>query len=123
VIFALPAVVVVTVNVTLPAPAGIVTDEGTRATVELLLLSDTAAPPVGAAPFKVRVPMEDVPWVTVDGFKVTEMRDAGVTVSVVVLATPRVAVSVTIGEDDTPVVVIVKVRLVEPADTVTLAGT
>jgi hypothetical protein len=120
---ALPASEVVTVNVALLAPAGTMTVEGVRATLVLLLLSDTDAPPKGAAPFKVIVPVEEEPCVTVVGFRVRALIDAGVTVSATVFATPRVAVSVADVDIETPPVVTVKVKLVEPAGTVTLEGT
>ena len=53
-----------------------------------MLVSETTAPLGGAAPFSVRVPVEGVPPVTVLGFKVSDVRPATVTVSVVVLVVP-----------------------------------
>jgi hypothetical protein len=50
----------VTVKVTVVAPAGTVTDVGTPATVELEL-KVTTAPPIGAGPLRVIVPVELVP--------------------------------------------------------------
>ena len=83
---------VVAVNVALVAPAATVTLGGTLATPVLLLDSDTAAPPAGAAPDSVTVPCELVPPVTLVGFRVTAWRLAGggsgVTVSVVVRVVP-----------------------------------
>src|SRR2546427_455306 len=58
---------VVTVNVTLVAPTGTVTLAGTVA-AELLLDSATCAPPAGAGPSSVTVPVELLPPVTVVGF-------------------------------------------------------
>src|SRR6266403_996517 len=62
---------VLTVNVVLLAPAGTVTLEGTVAT-PLLLESSTCAPPVGAAPLSVTVPVEGEPPVTLVGLSATE---------------------------------------------------
>ena len=84
---------VVTVNVALFAPAATVTLAGTRATVVLLLESTTCAPPVGAGPLRVTVPVEEFPPTKLAGFSV---RDVGVgagggtgfTVSVADLLTP-----------------------------------
>jgi len=86
---------VVTVNVTLLLPAGIVAEEGTCATLVLLLFSETSAPAGGAAPFRVKVPVEEAPPVTVLGFRVSAINAAGFTVKFVVFVTPYTAVSVT----------------------------
>jgi hypothetical protein len=74
-----------TVNVVLFAPAGIVAVDGTVAMDVLLLVSETTAPAGGAAPFSVRVAVEEAPPITVVGFKVSEVKDATLTVRVVVL--------------------------------------
>jgi hypothetical protein len=97
--------------------------DGTCAAVVLVLLRLTAAPAGGAAPLRVNVPVEDVPPVTVLGVNVSPVREATDTVRVVVLVTPKTAVSVTEVDDATPVVMMVKVALVAPAAIVTLAGT
>jgi hypothetical protein len=76
---------VATANVLLVLPADIVTDAGTVATEALLLLSVTTAPPVGAAPVKVAVPVELAPPATEVGFKLTVL-------SVLGAATVRLAV-------------------------------
>ena len=63
---------VLTVNVALLAPAATVTLAGTVAVGVLLLVRVTGAPPVGAGPLSVTVPVEDcAPPVTVVGFSVS----------------------------------------------------
>jgi len=85
---------VLTVNVALVAPATTVTLDGVLATFVLLLESVTTAPPDGAAPLSVTVPVEDcVPPTTLVGFSVSEESvgvggGAGVTVSEADLVTP-----------------------------------
>ena len=80
-------------NVALVDPAGTATLEGTLA-APLLLESATCAPPVGAGPLNVTVPVEDcTPPITLVGFSVSEESvgaggGAGVTVSEAVLVTP-----------------------------------
>jgi hypothetical protein len=64
---------VLTVNVAVVAFASTVTFEGTVAAAVLPLVSDTTAPPVGAGPFKVTVPVEGLPPVTVVGFRLTPL--------------------------------------------------
>jgi len=82
---------VLTVNVALLAPAATVTLAGTVA-VDVLLVRVTAAPPAGAGPLSVTVPVEDcAPPVTVVGFSVSveSVGEAcGATVSDAVLVTP-----------------------------------
>ena len=70
---------VLTVNVALVAPAATVTLEGTVAAPVLLLESVTCAPPDGAGPLSVTVPVEEFPPVTLVGFSESEERatDAG----------------------------------------------
>ena len=82
-----PTALVVTVNVAVVDPAKTLTLAGTCAAVVLLLVSPTVAPPVGAAPLSVTVPVDELPPVTLVGFRVTEDNDtvaAGFTVSVAV---------------------------------------
>src|SRR5258707_13953531 len=62
---------VVRVNVALLAPAATVTLEGTRATSVLLLESTTCAPPAGAGPLSVTVPVDEFPPTTLVGFSVS----------------------------------------------------
>ena len=75
---------VLTVKVALELPAGTVTLDGTLA-APLLLESVTCAPPAGAAPLSVTVPVDDcAPAVTLVGLNVSEEtvgRGGGVTVS------------------------------------------
>jgi len=94
---------VFTVKVALVAPAGTVTLEGTVA-ARLLLESRTCAPPAGAGPLSVAVPVEDcAPPTTLVGFSSTEETvgrggGGGVTVRVIVVVfvkMPDVPVMVT----------------------------
>src|SRR5258708_31589013 len=107
---------VFTVKVALVAPAGTVTLEGTLA-ARLLLESWTCAPPVGAGPLSVTVPVEDcVPPTTLVGFSCSEETvgsggGGGETVSVIVVVFVKVP--------DVPVMV----TLTLPVVAVTLAGT
>ena len=111
----------------LVAPAGTVTLPGTEATDELLLVSVTTAPPAGAEPDSVTVPVEGFPPTTLDGFTDTVLNvttGAAVTVSEAVLVIPPyTAESVTAVEPDTALVVTANVPLLAPPDTVTLDGT
>ena len=82
---------VVTVNVALLAPAATVTLAGTVAVAVLLLVRATAAPPVGAGPLSVTVPVEGDPPVTLAGLSAiaeSVAEPAGATVSEAVLLTP-----------------------------------
>ena len=77
-----------TVNVALVAPAAMVTLAETVATPGLLLESVTTAPPAGAGPFRVTVPVEGVPPFTLVGSRLTEVRVGEVTVSTADLVAP-----------------------------------
>ena len=68
---------VLTVNVALVAPAATVTLDGTVAAAVLLLESVTVAPPAGAAPLSVTVPVEEFPPVTLVGFSESDERVGG----------------------------------------------
>jgi hypothetical protein len=84
----LPTLLVVTWKVALVAPANTVTLAGTCAAAVLLLVSVTVAPPVGAAPLSVTVPVDELPPVKIVGFNETDDKDTaagGFTVSVAVL--------------------------------------
>lgn len=73
---------VVTVNVVVVLPAGTITEDCTCAAVLLLLERLTAAPPAGATPFSVTVPVELLPPVTNVGLSVTLDSIGGFTVRV-----------------------------------------
>jgi hypothetical protein len=64
---------VFTVNVALAAPAATMTLLGT-VVAEPLPDRETAAPPLGATPLSVTVPVEEEPPVTLVGLSVTEDR-------------------------------------------------
>lgn len=61
-------------NVALVAPAATVTLEGTVVTEASLLESATCAPPDGAGPLRVTVPVDEFPPVTFVGFSDSEDR-------------------------------------------------
>jgi hypothetical protein len=114
-------------NVAVVAPVGIVTLSGTYA-VRPVVQSSIDNPPLGAAAEIVTVPVEDAPPLTADGFTETEESVIfvveAVMLSVAVLVTPaKLAVMVADAVEDTDFVVIVKVAVVLPDDTVTDAGT
>jgi len=116
--------IVVTVNVAVVAFAATVTLAGTVAAAVLLLLSVTTAPPVGAGPFSVTVPLEEVPPVTDVGLKLTELGCGAFTFSVAVCVVFwDVAEIVTDALLVTGLVVTVNVAVLLFAGTVTLAGT
>src|ERR1700756_2204818 len=96
---------------------------GTCAALVLLLCNSTVAPDDGAGPFNVTVPVDVFPPTTFAGDLLNVERTGAVTVRVVVRVVPYVPEIVTEVFAATGVVVIVKLALVEPAPTVTLAGT
>ncbi len=81
---------VLTVNVALLAPAATVTVAGTVAVDVLLLERETTAPPLGAGPLSVTVPVEGDPPITLIGLSAIEesVAEPGVTVSEAVLVPP-----------------------------------
>jgi hypothetical protein len=93
----------------------------------LLLVRVTVAPPEGAAAFRVTVPVELFPPLTLVGFKVSEESvtlPAGVIVrEACAELDPRVAFMTAVVVVVTDVVVTVNEALVAPAATVTLPGT
>ena len=115
-------VLVVTVKVAVVLPAATVTLEGTVAYEVLLLLSVTVAPPLGARPLNVTVPVEFVPPLTLVGLRVKEESAGGVTVRVAEARPPPATIFAVVLEE-TGLVVTVNVDDVEPPGTVTLAGT
>jgi len=119
----LVTVVVVTVNVPEVEPAAITKEAGTVALV-LLELSVTVTPPEGAGPFRLAVPVEEVPPVTVVGDTVIPVKAGGLIVKVADLAIePWVPKIVTVVDLETPPVETVNVAVVAPPATVTVAGT
>ena len=116
--------VVDTVKVAVFVFTATVTLTGTEATDGLLLDSVTTAPPAGAGPFSVTVPVDRLPPLTELGLSATEVRLAAVTVNVAVLVVPLyVPEMVTEVLLATGIVVTVNVAVVAFAATVTLAGT
>ncbi len=91
----------------------------------LLLESATLAPPAGAGPFSVTVPVEDSrPPVTLAGLSVSEERVGDSTVTEAVrVRPPQEAKSVTWIDAGTALVLTVKVALAAPAGTIRLEGT
>ena len=79
--------VVAALKFALVAPAATVTLGGTI-TAALLLESATWAPPAGAGPLRVTVPLAGVPPATLDGLMTSDEMTAGVTVSAAVCVAP-----------------------------------
>ena len=79
---------VVTVNVAEVALGATVTLAGTCAAEVLLLERVTTAPPAGAGPLSVTIPVEVAPAGKEDGLKVTEPSTAAVTVRLVLCVAP-----------------------------------
>src|SRR5215471_4553189 len=110
-------------KVALVAPAGTVTEAGTAAMAVLALVSDTTAPPAGAAVRSVTVPVLGAPPTSTDGFKVIVDRAGFTTREAVTDAPLYIAVIVTIVPALTVAVDIAKVVVVVPSATVSEAGT
>jgi hypothetical protein len=76
------------VKMAVVAFAATVTLDGSVAAEELLLVSVTTAPPAGARPLNVTVPVELLPPRTEIGLRETELRVAAFTVKLAVRVTP-----------------------------------
>jgi hypothetical protein len=70
-----------------------VTLAGTDAAAVLLLDRVTTAPPVGAEPLRVTVPVEEVPPVTLAGFNDTEEIEFAVALKAATVASPALTVT------------------------------
>jgi hypothetical protein len=79
---------VVMANVAVFAPAGTVTLAGIVAAA-LVVVNVTTAPISGAMPFRVTVPVEELPPTSVAGLKVTDDSAAAVTVRFALFVSPR----------------------------------
>jgi len=80
--------VVVTVKVAEVALAATVTLDGTCAAAILLLNRVTTAPPAGAGPFSVTVPVEELPPSTDEGLRLTKASAGAVTVKLAFWVVP-----------------------------------
>jgi hypothetical protein len=114
--------VVFTVNVAVVAPAGTVTLAATVAD-PLSLDSVTVAPPAGAGPLRVTVPVELLLPITVVGFRATAAIEGGLIVSEAACVPLYFSVIVAVAAVVTGVVFTVNVPVVAPAATVTLVAT
>ena len=79
---------VVTVNVAVVAFAATIALDGTCATAVLLLDRVTTAPPAGAGPFSVTVPVEELPPSTDEGLRLTKASAGAVTVKLAFWVVP-----------------------------------
>src|SRR3990172_9923934 len=92
-------------------------------TIGLSVDSATSAPPAGAGPFKLTVPVEEVPPVTLAGLTETAESTGGLIVRVVFWVPLKLPVMVAEVTAPTALVFTENVAVVSPAATVTLAGT
>src|ERR1700693_1952701 len=97
---------------------------GTEAAVGVSLESVTESPAAGAGPLRFTVPVEPAPAATVAGESEREVNAGGFTVRTAVFEVPP-KVAVMVAEVVVPrrTVVTVKVAVLEPAATLTEAGT
>src|SRR5438128_753700 len=105
------AVPVETVKLADDVPAATVTFGGTAASAGLELASSTSAPPAGAGPESVTVPVEVEPPVTVDGLSVSDESlggGGGVTVSVAVLVAPPAEAMMSTGVEEATTKVVIE---------------
>ena len=110
-------------NVTLDAPAGMVTDDGMVA-FGLLEVNVTTRPPVAAGPVKVTVPVEGAPPGTVLGETAKLERVGGATAIVAVkVDEASLAEIVAVVDVETAFVLIGNVAVTAPAGTVAEPGT
>jgi hypothetical protein len=121
----LATVAVVIEKVADVVPAGTTTLAGTEAFEGLLLVSVTVAPPAGAGPLRLAVPVAVAVPKTVEGLRTTEYEAAPAVVfrAAVLFTPPFEAVIVELPEEPIVYVVIPKVPTVTPAGMVILAGT
>jgi len=113
-----------TLNVPLVAAPAMVKLAGTVAALVLLLVSVTLRPAEGAGPFRVTVPIEPLPPVSVPGTNVNDVNTAGLTVKDLLRLLPlSVAFTWTFSAVATPTQVRMKVPADFPAEIVTVAGT
>lgn len=111
-------------KVAVVAPAGTVTVAGTVPRLALLEVRFTTKPPVGATLLSVTVPVALLPPTTEAGANVRSVNAGALIARFAVPDLPlAVAVIVAVTGAATPVVVTVKVPVVAPAATVTVAGT
>ena len=116
--------VVPMLKLALVAPAGTVTVDGTVA--GLTVDSCTTAPPVGAGPLSVTVPVDDPPAATVEGLRASDVTPTVTPGLIVTFAlrvdAPYAAVIVAAVVDVTGDAPNENRPCVEPADTITFAG-
>ena len=113
---------VLAVKVPVVDPADTVTLPGTEAE-ELLPCNEITAPPLGATPFSVTVPVTLLPPVVEGGFSAIDAIDGGLTVIVDDMVLTVVAEMLTGVDEETPCEVIANVEVVSPGDTITCDGT